>query len=267
MKNIALIKTTTSLILVMLFIQNLNAQCQYVPATSGNTDSLTYTFSGGIFASYGCTAIDPNYWLTGNGNSVTVTFVSPQSYPTFRVWGMNDDDSVTVAVNGLAYPLNNSTASYDAKVVCGQSPGPDGIIFSAGKIVGANSNELGNYSYQNVQLITANVNSFTVTGINGAGWGFAGASINCPLITGTTEMMDESNVAVYPNPISNKLTFEINNKEQTIVTLYDFYGKQIMQQKFYHKTTINTEEFPSGIYFYELRNDNALIGTGKILKE
>jgi hypothetical protein len=152
--------------------------CYFIPSTDPSTDILSYTFLGGTFDSYGCEPIDPTYWLSENADSVTVTFVNLMSNPSFRVWGMNDDDSAIVSVNGDSYPLNLTSASYDTKVVCGLSPGPDGVGFSEGKLVGVNSNTLGNFSYQNVQLFVTNVTSITVTGISGAGWGFAGVCVN-----------------------------------------------------------------------------------------
>ena len=158
-----------------------NAQCNYIRSNATSPDTLTWSFYGGTFASYGCAPIDPTYWMSGYGDSVIVTFVAPQSYPTFRVWGMNTDDSATISVNGVPFPLNSSTASYDAKVVCGLSPGPDGVVFSAGNLVGANSDVQGNYSYQDVQLNATNVTTITVKGLAGQGWGFAGVSVNCPL--------------------------------------------------------------------------------------
>ena len=93
---------------------------------------------------------------------------------------MNYDDMASIKVNGIDFPLNLSSASYDTKVVCGISPGPDGIIFKEGILVGADNTTGGNYSYQNVQLNTTNVSSITITGISGAGWGFVGVSVNCP---------------------------------------------------------------------------------------
>ena len=168
-------------ILLAFLSYRVDAQCHYIPTTTTSPDTLTWTFYGGTIASYGCAPIDPNYWISGHGDSVKVTFVNAQSYPTFRVWGMNTDDSATVFVNSLPYALNSSTASYDAKVVCGLSPGPDGIGFSAGNLVGVLTPFQGNYSYQDIQLNATNVTSITVKGLAGAGWGFAGVSVNCPL--------------------------------------------------------------------------------------
>ena len=178
-------KTTLLTLIFIAFIGlTAGAQCDYIAATSTATDSLHYTFSGGAIASYGCAPIDPNYWMSGSADSVVVTFVRAQAYPTFRVWGMNDDDSASIKVNGVYYPLTASSASYDVKVVCGQSPGPDGVKFANGKLSGANTNTQGNYSYQDILLNTTNVNTISVHGIAGAGWGFAGVSIDCPQATG-----------------------------------------------------------------------------------
>ena len=90
---------------------------------------------------------------------------------------MNDDDSASVLVNGERYPFTSASASYGLKVVCGTTPGPDGVLFSAGNLVGANTPGEANFSYQDLQLKAVNVTSITVTGLKGAGWGFAGASV------------------------------------------------------------------------------------------
>ena len=163
-------------ILISFIGLTVNAQSIFIPSTSTSTSTLSYSFVGGSFASYGCAPIDPTRWLSGNDKSVTVTFVNPQSDPSFRVWGMNSDDIVSVKVNGVSYPLTSSSASYDTKVVCGTSPGTDGVVFSGGNLVGPNIN--GNYSYQNIQLYTTNVTSITITSTAGNGWGFAGITVN-----------------------------------------------------------------------------------------
>lgn len=153
--------------------------CTYVAASAAAPVGLAYTFSGGAFQSFGCAPIDPTYWMSGSGMSATVTFTAPQARPSFRVWGMNTDDTASVKVNGVAYPLDAASASFSAKVVCGISPGPDGVAFVGGALAGANTPAQGNYSYQDITLETTGVTSITVTGLTGAGWGFAGASHDC----------------------------------------------------------------------------------------
>ena len=177
-----------TLFLILLISSLSFGQQTYVPSDSIAPNILTYTFSDGSFQSYGCSNLDPTYWLSGSGNSVTVNFVNSQTNPSFRVWGMNDDDSAEVFVNESTYFLSLNSASYDDKVICDSivgypnpgSPGTEGVIFSSGLLVGANSNSIGNYSYQNVTINSSNVTSLTVVGESGNGWGFAG-------VTTTTE--------------------------------------------------------------------------------
>lgn len=151
----------------------------FIASTSTATDVLSYTLSGGAFESYGCAPIDPNYWMSGSGMSVTITFVAPQSHPSLRVWGMNTDDTATIKVNGNAYTLDATSASLSTKVVCGLSPGPDGMAFVNGMLTGANTNVDGNYSYQDVTINQTNVTSIEIAGVTGDGWGFAGVSAAC----------------------------------------------------------------------------------------
>jgi hypothetical protein len=159
--------------------------CTYVAATSSSQDVLSYTLNGGAFASYGCAPIDPTYWMSGSGMSVTVTFVAPQARPSIRVWGMNTDDTAAMTVNGAAYSLDTSSASLSAKVVCGVSPGPDGVTFTGGTLIGANTPADGNYSYQDVTVEQPAVTSIQIATLTGAGWGFAGASVGgCAPATG-----------------------------------------------------------------------------------
>ena len=261
--------TVVLLMATCLFLVSSHAraqtQCYYIPSTSQSTDTLSYSFVGGSFESFGCAPIDPTFWLEGSGISVTVTFVDPQLYPTFRVWGMNDDDTASVSVQGVHYPLTASTASYAPKVVCGVSPGPDGILFSGGNIVGANTNPESNYSYQDVQLHTTNVSTFTVAGISGDGWGFAGVLVNCPLMTGIDELEEglPSHYFLgqnYPNPFNPSTTIEYALPTAGFVTLkiYDMLGEEVAtlveaeKPAGQYKAEWQAQTRPSGVYFYRL---------------
>jgi hypothetical protein len=152
--------------------------CTHVASTSASP-LLAFTVNGGSFESHGCAPVDPTFWLAASGVSVTIDFADPQDRPSIRVWGMNDDDIASVAVNGAAYALDSASGSLDPKVTCGLSPGPDGVAFSGGNLVGTNTNSEGNYSYQDVTLETTSVTQIVVAGVAGAGWGFAGVSVGC----------------------------------------------------------------------------------------
>lgn len=229
-----------------------HSQCTNVPANSPS-GNLTYTFVGGSFQSYGCAPIDPTYWMAGNGSSVTVTFSTPQNYPRFRVWGMNDDDIASVMVNGVSYPMNSSSAAYLPKVVCGLSPGPDGIVFLNGNVVGANSNQAGNYSYNDIQITTTGVNSFKVSSLAGAGWGFASTIIMCPL--SNNEYDWNSNLSVYTS--LNKLYIDVSEELiGTKITIYDLLGKEI--KKFVLNELQTIQNVDKGIYLIKMENGSAV---------
>ena len=117
--------------------------------------------------------------MSGAGMSATVTFTQPMERPAIRVWGMNTDDTASVTVNDAAYPLDTTSATPGTKVVCGQSPGPDGVAFVGGTLAGANTPAEGNYSYQDVKLNATGVQSIKITGLSGAGWGFVGVTVGC----------------------------------------------------------------------------------------
>ncbi len=265
-------KTTLFITLLMAIPAiNTNAQCNFIPSTSTSPDTLTYTFSGGTFASYGCAPIDPTYWLTGNGNSVTITFTAPQDYPTFRVWGMNNDDVASITVNGSNYPLNSNTASYDAKVVCGLSPGTDGITFIDGNLVGANENFDANYSYQNVQLTAINITTITVTGIAGAGWGFAGASVGCPLQIGMNEINAASQIIqIYPNPFNSFATIQFNTIVHNIaLDIFNVCGEKVksISNISGNQITISRENLSAGIYIIRIVQNSKETSMMKLIIE
>ncbi len=157
-------------------------QCGFVASTS-TSQALSFTFVGGSVQSFGCAPIDPTYWMSGAGMSVTITFAQPQSSPSLRVWGMNTDDTASIEVNGAPYTLDATSASIAPKVVCGVSPGPNGVAFVSGNLAGANTPGEGNYSYQDVTLNAANVTTVKLGGLTGAGWGFVGANA-CASVTG-----------------------------------------------------------------------------------
>ncbi|MBL0014081.1 MAG: T9SS type A sorting domain-containing protein [Flavobacterium sp.] len=245
-------KTQLLFLFAFLVTLNGNAQCTNIPATetSGN---LTYTFVGGSFQSFGCAPIDPTYWMAGGGPSVTVTFSTPQDYPRFRVWGMNTDDTASVMVNGVSYSMNSTTATYLPKVVCGISPGPEGITFSNGNIAGSNTPQEGNYSYSDVQLTTTGVNSIKVTAVSGAGWGFASTLLFCEPLS-NTEYDWDSNVSIYS---SNKdLSIEITQDLlQSKAAIYDLLGRQINALTL--NSTTSSITLDSGVYLIIIEKSGA----------
>lgn len=72
---------------------------------------------------------------------------------------------------------------------------------------------------------------------------------------------------IYPNPSSDYLTIEIENNEETEVTLYDLTGRKLIQQKFVNIITINLKDVPCGFYWYEVRNRTETLNKGIVAKQ
>ncbi|TSJ45739.1 ice-binding family protein [Fluviicola chungangensis] len=90
---------------------------------------------------------------------------------------------------------------------------------------------------------------------------------NCATL-GLTSLEAANIISVYPNPFTASVTIEF--EETSLVTnselyLYNLLGseqsKTLITGK---KTTLNTERFPSGVYYYKLINNGKLIQTGKL---
>lgn len=197
-----LIKLAIGCFASLLIADRGRAQCHFTPAGTTPTDSVSFTLTGSSFQSYGCLPIDPTYWIYGYGITATATFTYPMNYPGIRVWGMNTDDSARVEVDGVPFPLDPSTAYYTPKVLCGLSPGPDGVEFVNGLLVGANTPLDGNYSYQDVFLYATGVTTITIEGVSGAGWGFDGVLLECG--SGVWEPASSAG-RPFPDPVTDLL--------------------------------------------------------------
>ena len=87
------------------------------------------------------------------------------------------------------------------------------------------------------------------------------------LTTGMEDIRNGFSINITPNPFSSQLTFSLADNEQTTVSLYNFLGQQVLRQTFTNSTTINNEQMPDGIYFYELKNSKGIIKSGKVVKQ
>ncbi len=250
-----------------LFCLTISAQT-YIPVTNPNPAILNYSFQDGSFESFGCAGLDPAFWFSENGISMTVNFVKPEQNPSVRVWGMNTDDTAQFMVNGEAYPLNTSTASYDPKVICNAigSPGPDGVLFSNGLLAGSNTNNQGNYSYQNVTIIGDKINSITVIGLSGLGWGIGGVTVDNILAVYNNDL--KAAVEVFPNPTNGNFTIDLGKEYSNItVEIVTILGQVISSEKFAFAEKIEQQVNTSaGMYFLNVSTAEGAFNSFKIFK-
>lgn len=88
---------------------------------------------------------------------------------------------------------------------------------------------------------------------------------------GTTTEVSESHsmnlLTVNPNPFNQELRFVSYSNDTKEIILYDLLSRKIFNEKFTKSLTVNTGNFPKGIYFFELRNEIKVLKIGKVIKE
>ncbi len=81
-----------------------------------------------------------------------------------------------------------------------------------------------------------------------------------------SENLNQIIVEEYPNPFSESVSFKSTSKTTVDIILYDVAKRTILNQSFIASISINTSKLDQGIYFYECRNKDGLINSGKIIK-
>ncbi len=90
------------------------------------------------------------------------------------------------------------------------------------------------------------------------------------IFTPDSQILNESSVAVYPNPFHNEIQINSNLKQNLSAVLFDISGKILKSKKSNteHLTLSNLEELANGIYVLQImNNENRIIGIKKIIKQ
>ena len=79
----------------------------------------------------------------------------------------------------------------------------------------------------------------------------------------------DNDVNIYPNPMTDHSTLLFNNRnhQNTILSIFNAQGQIVQQINDIHSDRIIIERngLPSGFYYYQLRNPNKIITTGKLI--
>jgi hypothetical protein len=73
-------------------------------------------------------------------------------------------------------------------------------------------------------------------------------------------------IVTSPNPFSDRFVIDIavNGLHEILVT--DINSRPVLRKQFLGSLEINTSTFPSGVYFYEIRNHSGIVARDKVLK-
>ena len=84
---------------------------------------------------------------------------------------------------------------------------------------------------------------------------------------GLTDITNE--IAIYPNPFTNYFRIDLNNFSSTgniHVSIYNVIGELMINKSLVTQlNTVETNSFPSGIYFYKIYDQNGIVQSGKML--
>lgn len=88
------------------------------------------------------------------------------------------------------------------------------------------------------------------------------------LILKTGNIDDKEIFRVYPNPTQNQVTIELENSSNAVFKLFDASGRLMQENNLISgNNEISTSQLTPGVFMYTLSQDQAIIQTGKIVKE
>lgn len=71
---------------------------------------------------------------------------------------------------------------------------------------------------------------------------------------------------LFPNPFQNELKVVVDSDFPCEISLFDISSRKLMELEFVKSATLNTEELPAGVYFFEIRCGYE-IGFRKLVKQ
>jgi hypothetical protein len=86
------------------------------------------------------------------------------------------------------------------------------------------------------------------------------------VISAIHENVLQDKFSIQPNPVGDILEVKTENSYLSEIIIYDIVSRKLIQQKFTEHITVHTDHLVKGIYVYELRNCNGVLGKGKIIK-
>lgn len=186
------------------------------------------------------TESNPNLYHYQVQSSASVPFIDV-------AWSTNPTDSIVVSGNGTLYAWNIPTTC-DSLGFLSMYPTDCDSVFP---------------------MSTYNVSGLHTIALNDGVPVFY--SWNNVLGINTSSLTEKISVKVYPNPFSNSTTLQIIPQGGRVITnyelkIYDLFGREVRKYEIGNqKTEILRGDLRSGMYFYQVKNEQQMIGSGKII--
>jgi len=121
------------------------------------------------------------------------------------------------------------------------------------------ADELGT-AYDQVIMIVINVDS-TIHENNTVSYSYVAG-----IYSGSEEIKKKNEPLVYPNPVKDKLTIELLDNLNSLITIDDMQGRTCLSKTFIKTTGFDISSLAKGMYILRIRNDAGSY-TEKIIKE
>lgn len=87
-------------------------------------------------------------------------------------------------------------------------------------------------------------------------------------ISTSAENLKNAGFSFYPNPTSESVTFNWNEKQSTLsLEIYQLTGSRIMEKQINSGVPVSIAEIKNGIYFFKLNNGKQTVHSGKLIKK
>ncbi len=85
---------------------------------------------------------------------------------------------------------------------------------------------------------------------------------------GIRTQAEQADVALYPNPASDRIFVQFDGTEADEICLFDIYGKQVKRVAASQgANSIGVQNFARGIYFVQVRKNGTVVATRKLIKK
>jgi len=93
--------------------------------------------------------------------------------------------------------------------------------------------------------------------------------LSMSVITNVDELKDDVQVSAYPNPATDRVTFEMTSSSpEREVSLYDVTGRLVITKAFNErKVNLSVADLPQGMYTYRVVSGHQLLKAGSLMKQ
>lgn len=262
--------TVTSAAAITVTVANTPTVVAAIPIFTGTANSFTACGMGFQSPTFEASGASSYTWSTGATTSTTSVYVpfttSPPSYTnTYVVTGQNACGTSTAAITTLIYSVPSLGISASHTLICAGSQVTvkatswatvyEWKIAGSGPVIATTSSIVVN------PTVTTN---YDVTVTNGMCSRSDDITVTVNSCTGLDELSHEAGVKVYPNPVTELLYVDLNDRQGPgVLEVYDMTGKIKMKESVSGSANvIPTGALPPGIYFYKLAGK-----TGKFIKQ